>query len=72
MKVTRLANQGPDHDQDRANKAGIAVGSQWEVTGGEVHDFISYYTLEGVEGKFNTTMFSGDWQDHQHLMKFTG
>ena len=70
MKVTRLLREegGHDHDCDKANEKGVIQGTEWEVTGGVIYDYVSYYTLEGVEGRFNTVMFSGSWEDHSSIM----
>ena len=46
---------------------GIIAGTEWEVIGGEIHGYISYYYLAGVEGAFNTALFDKSWRDHEEL-----
>ena len=67
MKVTRI-DGGYPQQREEADKKGVTLGTQWEVVGGEINDWTSYYKLKGVEGKFNCAMFDLDYEHFSHLM----
>jgi hypothetical protein len=55
--VTFTGNGGSDFDVQNAIKEGLVVGKTYAVEYVEIHSWISYVKLEGIEGRFNTCMF---------------
>ena len=66
--VVRKIKGGFSYDKEIADSKGVLPGTEWEVLGGDVHSFSSTYRLKGVDGDFNTSMFSGSWEDHKDVM----
>ena len=68
-KCVRKEDGGLDWDKKKADDAGITPGTVVVVVGGRVSSHSSSYLLECFgDQMFNTSMFSGSWIDHQHLM----
>lgn len=59
MKVTFHGNGGYEGERDYARKA-LEVGKEYLVIGGTMGQSITYYQLEGIEGHFNSVLFTGN------------
>lgn len=66
--VVRKLKGGYDYQKEEADAVGLVPGTEAKVIGGEINGYSSYYLLEGYEGRFNTVMFSGSFEDHEHSM----
>ena len=64
MNVVRKIKGGYDYEKEHADSLGIIPGTEVEVIGLDVQNYVSYYELKGYEGQFNTVMFSGEWGDY--------
>lgn len=64
MNVVRKIKGGYDYEKQYADSLGIIPGTEVEVIGLDVQNYVSYYESKGYEGQFNTVMFSGEWGDY--------
>ena len=67
-KVRFIGNSGLQEEVGAAKEDGLEIGGLYDVKGGVVYGYSSFYKLTGFEGSYNTCMFEGDWQDHAHLL----
>ena len=57
-RVVFTGEGGYDSDRDFARKMGLNEGETYTVSKTRVENWVSYVTLVGYDGEFNTTMFS--------------
>ncbi len=62
MKVTFHGNGGWEGETERAKKS-LEVGKQYLVIGGNMGQSVTYYELEGIKGRFNSVLFTGNPHD---------
>ena len=70
MYVVRKIKGGYDYEKQYADSLGIIPGTEVEVIGLDVQNYVSYYELKGYEGQFNTVIFSGEWGDYTGGAKY--
>lgn len=59
MKVIYLGEGGYPHDREASSKV-FEVGKEYLVTGGSMGRESTRYEIEGVDGSWNSALFSGD------------
>ena len=68
IKARFLGKNGYPYELNRAEEV-FNTNDEYEIVGGVVNSSSSYYEFKGIRGQWNTVMFSGHWEQAQHLME---
>jgi hypothetical protein len=67
--VKRDPEKGSQDDHVKAEKQGVMLDTEYEVVGGVIYGFSSYFNLKGIDGQFNCAIFDKGWEDFQDIMR---
>lgn len=64
----KFTNQGGlDYQKEESSKV-FQLDKEYEIIGGYIGSWCSYFIFRDIEGVWNTSMFDKDWTDAEHLM----